>query len=257
MTPDHLTGEEMERYDRQLLIKGIGNDGQAKIKKATVGIVGMGGLGSPVSTYLAAAGIGELIIIDDQIVEASNLNRQTLHWQDDLEESRPKVVSAANKLAAMNPGLKVKKHSKRIVQKNIAALLGGADILVDCTDNFETRMVLNEFAIDQAKPLVHGAVESLHGQVTTVLAGSTACLACIFPRPPGRKTSVPVLGSAAGMIGSIQATEVIKLITGLGEPLFGKLLVVDLSNNCFETICIERDPNCPVCGHVKKGVSHK
>jgi molybdopterin/thiamine biosynthesis adenylyltransferase len=248
MTLDPLTIKERERYDRQLLIEGIGEEGQAKIRDATVGIIGMGGLGSPVSMYLAAAGIGVLIIVDDQKVEASNLNRQTLHWQEDADASRSKVDSAASKLIAMNPTLKVRRHPQRIGPENIRALMDGADILVDCTDNFETRMILNEFAIHESKPLVHGAVESLHGQITTMIAGRTPCLRCIFPHPPRRKASIPVLGSAAGVIGTIQATEVIKLITGLGEPLFGKLLVVDLRSNCYETVCIERDPNCCACG---------
>jgi len=248
MTPDLLTRTEKERYQRQLSIEGIGEGGQSKIKHATVAIVGVGGLGSPVCMYLAAAGIGQLIIVDDQTVEASNLNRQILHWQEDARTSRLKVDSAADKLMAMNPDLKVRKHLERIASDNIQLLLDDADILVDCTDNFETRMIMNDYAIRANKPFVHGAVESLHGQITTVLADRTPCLKCIFHHTPGRKTSIPVLGSAAGVIGAMQATEVIKLITGLGEPLLGKLLVLDMQNNCFETICIEKDPNCSACG---------
>ncbi len=248
MTPDHLTAREKERYDRQLLIEGFGIDGQEKIKRATVGIVGLGGLGSPVSIYLAAAGVGKLIVVDDQRVEESNLNRQILHWQVDANASRFKVDSAADKLASMNPDLKVRTHAHKIGPGNISELMGDADVLVDCTDNFETRMTVNEFAINQNKPLVHGAVESLHGQVTTMKAGKTPCLRCIFPHSPQRKVSIPILGSAAGAIGAIQATEVIKLITGSGEPLLGKLLVIDFRSNCYETIFIERDPNCATCG---------
>jgi molybdopterin-synthase adenylyltransferase len=247
MTPGPLTKKEKERYDRQLPIEGIGNEGQVKIRDATVGIVGMGGLGSPVSIYLAAAGVGELIIVDDQKVEASNLNRQIMHWQEDADASRSKVDSATNKLIAMNPALKVRRHRQRIGPENIAVLLADVDILVDCTDNFETRMILNEFAIHNSKPLVHGAVEALHGQITTIMVGRTPCLRCIFPRSPRPKASIPVLGAAAGVIGTIQATEVIKLITGLGEPLLGKLLVIDLRSNCYETVCIERDPDCCAC----------
>lgn len=249
MTPDPLTRIEKERYQRQLLIEGIGEGGQSKIKRATVAIVGVGGLGSPVCMYLAAAGIGQLIIVDDQTVEASNLNRQLLHWQEDANASRLKVDSAADKLTAINPDLKVRKHSERIASDNIPLLLDDADILVDCTDNFETRMIMNDYAIHTNKPFVHAAVESLHGQITTVVADRTPCLRCIFHRSPSRKAPIPVLGSAAGTIGAMQATEVIKLITGLGEPLLGKMLVLDMENNCYETICIEKDPNCSACGH--------
>jgi molybdopterin/thiamine biosynthesis adenylyltransferase len=248
MTPDPLTGIEKERYQRQMLIEGIGFEGQVKIKSATVGIVGAGGLGSPVCMYLAAAGIGQLIIVDDQTVEASNLNRQLLHWQEDAEFYRLKVDSAEVKLLAMNPNLKVRKHPERIVSDNIPLLLDDADILVDCTDNFETRMIMNDYAVHTIKPFVHGAVESLYGQITTVVADRTPCLRCIFPNPPSRKSPVPVLGSVAGIIGAMQATEVIKLITGLGEPLFGKMLVIDMQTNCYETIRIEKDPNCSACG---------
>ena len=248
MTTDPLTRTEKERYQRQLLIEGIGEGGQSKIKHATVAVIGVGGLGSPVCMYLAAAGIGQLIIVDDQTVEESNLNRQLLHWQEDARTSRLKVDSAADKLMAMNPDLKVRKHSVRIASDNISLLLDDADILVDCTDNFETRMILNDYAIHTNKPFVHGAVESLHGQITTVLADRTPCLRCIFHRTPSRKALIPVLGAAAGVIGAMQATEVIKLITGLGEPLLGKMLVLDMENNCYETICIEKDPNCSACG---------
>ncbi len=250
MTPDNLTKREKERYERQLQIEGIGDEGQIRLRNTTVGMVGVGGLGSPVGMYLAAAGIGQLIIVDDQTVNASNLNRQLLHWQGDLEVSRSKVDSAANKLTSMNPNLKVRRHAERIDSSNIASLLDDADILVDCTDNFETRMVMNDYAIARGKPFVHGAVESMHGQATTVLAGRTPCLRCIFPRPPISKGQIPILGSVAGAIGAIQATEVVKLVTELGEPLFGRLLVVDLRDNCYELIRIDRDPNCSVCGRL-------
>jgi molybdopterin/thiamine biosynthesis adenylyltransferase len=250
MTPNPLTFIERERYQRQLLIEGIGEVGQSKIKRATVGVVGVGGLGSPVCIYLAVAGIGQLIIVDDQTAEASNLNRQLLHWQEDVNASRLKVDSAADKLTTMNPNIKVRKHSERITSDNIPLLLNDADIIVDCTDNFETRMIMNDYAIKTKKPFVHAAVESLHGQITTVIAGMTPCLRCIFHRSPRREAPIPVLGSTAGTIGAMQATEVIKLITGLGEPLLGKLLVLDMENNCYETICIEKDPDCSACGHI-------
>ncbi len=251
MTSDPLTKTEIERYQRQILIEGIGNEGQAKIKKATVGVVGAGGLGSPVCMYLAAAGVGNLIVVDDQKVEASNLNRQLLHWQEDAEASSLKVDSAANKLTAINPGLKLRRHSERIYSDNISDLLDDADILVDCTDNFETRMIMNDYAIRRNVPLVHGAVESLHGQITTVMASRTPCLKCIFPSLPKRKGPIPVLGPAAGTIGALQAVEVIKLITGLGQPLFGKLLVIDVQDNCYEMISVEKDPHCTACSQDK------
>jgi molybdopterin/thiamine biosynthesis adenylyltransferase len=248
MTPDPLTRTEKERYRRQLSIEGIGEGGQSKIKQATVAIIGVGGLGSPVCMYLTAAGIGRLIIVDDQMVEISNLNRQVLHWQEDARTSRSKVDSAAEKLNAMNPDLKVQKHSERITSDNISLLLVDADIIVDCTDNFETRMIMNDYAIDSSKPFVHGAVESLHGQITTILAGKTPCLRCIFHRTPGRKATISILGSTAGVVGAMQANEVLKIVTGLGEPLLGKMLVLDMENNCYETISIEKDPNCIACG---------
>ncbi|MCO6040445.1 ThiF family adenylyltransferase [Thermococcus alcaliphilus] len=230
-----LTEKELERYDRQIRIFGV--EGQEKLKKSKVAVVGVGGLGSPVAYYLAAAGVN-LLLIDEQLPELSNLNRQILHWEEDLEKN-PKPISAKWKLERFNSDIKIETFVGKLTRENIEEVLRDVDVIVDCLDNFETRYLLDEFAHKREIPLVHGAVESLYGQVTTIIPGKTKSLKEIFPVPPKKKEKFPILGATAGVIGTIQAAEVIKLLTGKGEVLANKLLIVDLMHNSFEVIELE------------------
>ncbi|USH00263.1 ThiF family adenylyltransferase [Thermococcus argininiproducens] len=231
-----LSNRELERYDRQIRIFGV--EGQEKLKKSKVAIIGIGGLGSPVAYYLAAAGVGELLLIDEQTPELSNLNRQILHWEEDLGKN-PKAVSAKWKLERFNPDIKVEAFTEKLTGENIDEIIKEVDVMVDCLDNFETRYLLDDFAQRRSIPFVHGAVEGLHGQLTTIIPGKTKSLKEIFPIPPKKKEKFPILGATAGVIGTIQAMEVVKLITGYGEVLANKLLIVDLLHNSFEVIDLE------------------
>ncbi len=227
-----LTERELLRYDRQIMI--LGTEGQEKLKRSTVAVVGVGGLGSPVSLYLTAAGVGKLILVDSERPELSNLNRQILHWEEDLEK-RPKVMSAKWKLERFNSDVEIVAKPVKLDRANIDEVLGEADIMVDCLDNFETRFLLDDYSQRTGKPLVHGAIEGTYGQVTTIVPGKTKTLREIFPNVKG-KGKLPIIGATAGVVGSIQAMEVVKLITGLGEPLLNKLLLIDLAHNLYEIV---------------------
>jgi molybdopterin/thiamine biosynthesis adenylyltransferase len=228
-----LTERELERYDRQIMI--FDKEGQEKLKEAKVAIIGLGGLGSPVAYYLAAAGIGNLLLVDEQIPELSNLNRQILHWEEDVGK-RPKTESAKWKLERFNSGIKIETYTGKITKENIDEVLKGVDIVVDCLDNFETRYLLDEYIHQRKIPLVHGAVEGMYGQVTTIVPGLTKSLREIFPSAREEDEKFPIIGATAGVVGSIQAMEVIKLLTGVGEPLLNKLLLIDLALNIFEIV---------------------
>jgi len=243
-----LTPQDRERYKRQISLEGFGERAQLKLKRSTVGIVGLGGLGSPAAMYLAAAGVGTLILADDQAAELSNLNRQLLHWERDVSVNKLKAESAAEKLMQLNSDLRVRIRTERMDESNIPLLLDEADVILDCTDNFEVRFALNAFCVSASKPFVHAAVEGMHGQLTTIIPGRTPCLRCLFASVPMRK-EVSVLGPVAGVLGCMQATEAIKLLTGKGETLASKLLVVDMECNSFEVVEIERDQRCPVCSN--------
>lgn len=241
-----LTEKELERYDRQLMIKGWGVEGQKKLKSACVAVVGVGGLGSPTAIYLAVAGVGELILIDNDIVELNNLNRQILHWDQDIGVF--KVKSAEKKLQKLNPNVKVKAIWEELTKDNVTRLIKGAHVVVDALDNFKTRYVLNEACVRLNIPLVHAGVYGFTGQLTTILPGKGPCLRCIFPKPPVEIKKFPIVGATPGIIGSMEALEVIKLITGIGAPLVGKLLIFDGEDFTIEVVKIERNENCPICG---------
>jgi len=240
-----LTEDERKRYARQISIPGFGEEGQEKLRRSRVAIAGAGGLGSAVATYLVAAGVGYIRIIDDDTVEISNLNRQILHGDSDI--GRSKVTSAMERLSAVNPDVEVEGIKERITGENAEDLVRGTDAVVDCLDNFGTRYVLNDASIALRVPLFHGACSEMGGQVATIIPGKTACLRCIFPAapPPGE---TPVMGSAVGTIGTIQATEVIKFISGTGNLLAGKILVYDGKIPACELIDVERNYACPSCG---------
>lgn len=228
-----LSERELERYDRQIML--FGTEGQEKLKRAKVAVVGVGGLGSPVAYYLAAAGVGTLLLIDEQEPELSNLNRQILHWEEDVARN-PKPLSAKWKLERFNSDIKIETFVGRLSEDNVDEVLEGVDVIVDCLDNFETRFLLDEYSQRKGIPLVHGAVEGTFGQVTTIVPGKTKSLREIFPSVKEKSGKFPIIGATAGVIGSIQAIEVIKLLTGVGEPLLNRLLLVDLAYNNFDVV---------------------
>lgn len=240
-----LNQEEREKYARQIMLKGFGVKGQEKLKKARVFIAGAGGLGSSSATYLAAAGVGTLRLVDHDSVELSNLNRQVLHWPEDIGHS--KVSSAESKLKQLNPQLNVEAIQERITQANIAKLVAGFDLIVDAMDNLPTRYLLNKVAIENNIPFFHGAVYGFEGRALTVIPGKTACLRCVY-RGAVPEEEFPVIGVTPAIIGCIQATEVIKYITGLGQLLADRLLVYDGQNMKFTEFRVKRDPHCPHCG---------
>ena len=233
-----------QRYDRQMRIPGWGERGQRELASKTLVIAGAGGLGSITSMLLCSAGLGHLKIVDGDVVEQSNLNRQLLHWQTDI--GRSKVESAKEKLGGMNPEVEVESLNCRIVEDNVDSILLGADGIIDALDNFETRYLLNREALGRGIPFFHGSVYGLEGRATTVIPGFTPCLRCIYESGP-EPGLVPVAGPVPCVIGSIQALEAIKYFLGLGTNLRGRLLVFDGEDMEFSEIEVERNPRCPDC----------
>jgi len=244
-----LTPQERKRYERQIAIYGFGESGQEKLKKARVFVAGAGGLGSPVALYLVAAGIGTLRVADRDTVELSNLNRQVLHWQENIGQE--KTASAAAKLKKLNPDIAVEAVPELITESNASRLVGDADAIVDAMDNLPTRYILNQTAIAQGIPFFHGAVQGFEGRAMTVLPGRSACLYCLYHGATLPPEKCPVIGVTPAVIGCIQATEVIKYITGLGELLTDRLLVYDALGMKFTELHVKRDPACPRCGNLK------
>ena len=239
-----------EQFSRHIRLPYFGAEGQAKISQAKVFVVGAGGLGSPAATYLATAGIGTLGLIDNDIVEISNLPRQILHNPATVNEL--KTESAEKRLTQLNPDIKLNIFSERLKADNVAGIIQNYDVVVDGSDNFAAKFLLNDACVMNNIPLIHAGVLRYGGQVLTILPGQSACYRCIFPEPPPAN-SVPtcqeagILNTVAGIIGLIQATEVIKLIVGAGQPLTNRLLVFDALEMSFRTIEIQQNKNCPVC----------
>lgn len=238
-----LSQLELERYDRQLKIIGV--EGQEKLKKSRVLVVGAGGLGSPVLLYLAAAGVGELVVVDDGLVELSNLNRQILYRTSDI--GKPKVDIAFERLRELNPHVKITPIHKRADKQLLEELVPSVDLVIDALDNWETRFILNEICVKHRKPLIHAGVYGLYGQLLVVIPGITPCLQCLLPRKPAETTGIPVLGPTPGVLGALQAVEAIKILTGYGKPALNKLVVYDGVNGEFTTLQLSRNPKCPVC----------
>ncbi|HEX9758739.1 MAG TPA: molybdopterin-synthase adenylyltransferase MoeB [Nitrospiria bacterium] len=243
--------EQIERYSRHILLPEVGGKGQKKIGEAKVFIVGAGGLGSPVALYLAAAGIGTLGMVDGDVVDVSNLQRQVIHHTQDVGVL--KVRSAKKKIEEMNPDVKVVVFEEHLHSKNILSLIRDYDILIDGTDNFPAKFLINDAAVLSQKPLIHGGILRFEGQAMTIIPNQTACYRCIFKGPPpsGLVPSCQeagVLGVLAGLIGTIQATEVLKLILNIGNPLFNRILVYDALKVRFREVPVKRNPACPVCG---------
>jgi len=222
----------------------FGEDGQERLKKAHIFIAGAGGLGSPVSIYLAVAGVGTITIVDMDVVDLTNLNRQILHFDRDI--GKKKTASAEDKLQALNPDITVNAIDVRIDASNAVKLVGKADGIVDAMDNFQTRYLLNDAAIANEIPLFHGGIRGFYGQVTTIIPGTTPCLKCIFPKAPPKEV-FPVVGVTPGIIGTIQANEVVKYLIGSGELLTNRLFIWDGMQAHAEELGVERNSACEAC----------
>lgn len=250
MLPD-LSKSEVLRYSRHLILPEVGLIGQQKLKAASVLIIGTGGLGSPVSLYLAAAGVGRIGIVDYDTVEFSNLQRQVLHGTSAVD--KPKVESGRSRMLDLNPEIQVDAHNILFNAETGPEIAADYDILVDGTDNFPTRYLINDLAVMTGKPYVYGSIFRFEGQVSVFDARQGPCYRCLFPEPPP-PGSVPscgdagVLGILPGTIGTLQATEVIKLILGIGKPLTGQLLLYDASDMSFQTVQLRKNPHCKICG---------
>jgi adenylyltransferase/sulfurtransferase len=242
-----LSERELERYRRQMML--FGTDGQEKLKRSSIVIAGAGGLGSPVALYLAAAGVGTITIVDNDVVEQSNLNRQILH--NDRDIGKKKVDSAAETLLAINPDITVWAIHTTIDTANAGSLVGTADGIVDAMDNFPTRYLLNDVAITKDIPLFHGAIRGFYGQATTIIPKKSACLRCIFPKAP-QNDVFPVVGVTPGVIGAVQATEVIKYLLGTGKLLTDRLFIWDGMKARAEEISVPKNPRCDACSTKKK-----
>jgi len=244
-----LTDYDQLRYHRQMIVQDWGEAGQLRLKSSSVFIVGAGGLGSPVSMYLAVAGVGEIRICDSDRIELSNLNRQILH--NDSRIGEPKAASAERTIKDLNPAIRVITYSDHLDADTVDRIVGNPDIVVDCVDNYDTRYVLNTYCIKQGIPLVHAGVVGIRGQVTFLHPPRTPCLRCIFPEAPPRVVP-PVVGATAGLMGCIEALEVLKYLTGVGTPLAGKLLILDGEQMSFDTLAVGRRQSCPDCGHMEE-----
>jgi adenylyltransferase/sulfurtransferase len=249
MRPD-LTPEQLDRYSRHIIMDDIGPEGQASLIDTSVLVIGAGGLGAPVLQYLAAAGIGRIGIVDDDTVERSNLQRQIIHGDNDV--GRPKVESAREFISELNPDARVDTHEIRLSSDNATGLVDDYDIVVDASDNFPTRFLVNDACTLAGVPFSHGAVFRFEGQVTT-FTGDGPCYRCLFPKAPPAGTipdcsTAGVLGVVPGTIGCLQATEVLKIAMGYGETLTGRLLAFDAGGMQVDTVPIPKDPDCPICG---------
>ncbi len=243
-----LNTEELEKYSRQIALKEIGEEGQLKLKNSKVAIVGAGGLGSPCALYLSVSGIGEITLIDKDVVELSNLNRQVLHWHRDI--GKPKVISFEEKLKELNPYLKVIPKNQKLDLDNVKSLLAGHDFVVDALDNFGDRLILNKACIELGIPYVHGAVYGFEGEVMTIIPGKSPCIGCRGIRAKDDQTFFPVIGVVPGVIGTIQASEVIKGILGIGELLTDKLLRYNSLTQEFVSFKINKNPKCEYCSSI-------
>ncbi len=246
-----LTVDEVKRYSRHLIIPDVGMTGQKRLKNAKVLCVGAGGLGSPALLYLAAAGVGTLGVIDFDVVDESNLQRQIIHGQSDI--GRPKALSARDSIKEINPYVNVVVHDEALSNDNVMEIFSGYDLIVDGTDNFATRYMVNDACVLLGKPYVWGSIYRFDGQASVFWADYGPCYRCLYPEPPppGMVPSCAeggVLGVLCASIGSIQVNEAIKLLTGIGEPLVGRLMIYDALEMSYRRLNIKKDPDCPICG---------
>lgn len=246
-----FTDEQIKRYSRHIILPEVGGKGQTKLLDSSILIIGAGGLGSPVALYIAAAGVGRIGLVDADTVDLSNLQRQILHHTKDIDT--PKVISAQAKINDINSDVSVETYNYRITSKNAMEIISKYDVIIDGSDNFPTKFLLNDVAVLADKPLVHGGILKFVGQVLTIKPHQGACYRCLFKSPPPQGL-VPtcqeagVLGVLGGIIGSIQATEALKLILDIGEPLVNRLMTFDALSLRFREIKVKRNPHCIVCG---------
>ena len=250
VTPVVLTSEQKQRYSRHLLIPEVGSEGQAKLLNSKALLIGAGGLGSPAALYLAAAGVGTIGIVDFDIVDVSNLQRQIVHTTDRVGER--KVESARKSLNALNPDVNVVAHEEMLVAENVERIIAGYDVILDGTDTFETRYILNDAAVAAGIPVVHASVFRFEGQLTTFVPYEGPCYRCLYPTPPPPELApgcsvAGVLGVVPGILGMLQANEALKVMLGIGNTLAGRLLLFDALETEFTELKLRRDPNCPVC----------
>jgi len=249
--PETLGPEQAQRYSRHLLIPEIGERGQLKLLSSKVLVIGAGGLGSPAALYLAAAGVGTIGIVDSDVVDATNLQRQILHNTERL--GRPKVESARETIGALNPDVVVNAYPERLTAANVDRIVSGYDVIVDGADNFPTRYLINDASVKHRIPVVHGSIYRFEGQATVFKPFEGPCYRCLFHQPPPPELApscaeAGVLGVLPGIIGSIQANEALKLLLGIGEPLIGRYLLFDALEGSFREVRLRRDPECPACG---------
>ena len=249
--PESLAPGQAQRYSRHLLIPEVGESGQLRLLASKVLLVGAGGLGSPAALYLAAAGVGTLGIVDSDVVDPTNLQRQILHSTERI--GRPKVESARQTLSALNPDVRIVGYQERLTAENIDRIIAGYDVIVDGSDNFPTRYLVNDASVKHGIPVVHGSIYRFEGQITVFKPGAGPCYRCLFHQPPPPELApscaeAGVLGVLPGVIGTLQATEAIKLLLGIGEPLIGRYLLFDALDATFREIKLRRDPECPACG---------
>jgi molybdopterin/thiamine biosynthesis adenylyltransferase/rhodanese-related sulfurtransferase len=248
---DGMTPEQRERYSRHTLLPEVGVDGQVKLLNSKVLLVGAGGLGSPSALYLAAAGIGTLGLVDDDDVDASNLQRQVIHTTDRV--GTPKTASAKQTIESLNPDVDVVEHRTRLDASNVLDIIRDYDVIVDGADNFPTRYLLNDASVRLGKPVVSASILAFDGQISTFVPHEGPCYRCLYPTPPPAELAPAcsengVLGVMAGVMGLLQANEAIKLVAGIGEPLVGRLLLYDALGTRFTELKVQRDPECPICG---------
>ncbi len=245
-----LSDEQLERFSRHIILRDVGVEGQEKILQGKVLIVGAGGLGAPVALYLAAAGVGTIGIVDGDVVDRTNLQRQVIHFTPDI--GKPKVASAREKMLEINPGVEVRTYHERLFAHNILDIIGEYDFVIDGTDNFPTKFLVNDACVLAQKAFSHGGILRFDGQTMTYVPGS-ACYRCVFLQPPP-KNAVPtcsqagVLGAVAGMLGTIQAAEALKYLIGKGQLLINRLLIFNAFSMEFRTARFKRNPACPICG---------
>ncbi|MHB9096478.1 MAG: HesA/MoeB/ThiF family protein [Syntrophales bacterium] len=246
-----LRNEQIERYQRHIVLKEVGGKGQQKLLKGRVLIIGVGGLGAPAALYLAAAGVGTIGLVDADAVDLTNLQRQVIHFTPDI--GKAKVVSAKEKMAASNPDITVNTHQEWVRAANIMGIIRGYDFVIDGTDNFAAKFLINDACVLAGIPYSHAGILRFDGQTITVRPGESACYRCIFPAPPP-KDAIPtcsqagVLGVLPGVLGIIQATEAIKFLLGKGDLLTGRLLIYNALQMRFTEVRIDRNPRCPICG---------
>jgi len=259
-TPRALNAEQKDRYSRHLLLPEIGLEGQLKLLDAKVLLLGAGGLGSPTALYLAAAGVGTLGVVDDDVVDLSNLQRQIIHTNDDV--GVPKVDSAEKAIKSLNPDVNVVKYQTRLDASNIMEIIDGYDVIVDGVDNFPTRYLLNDATVRLRIPVVSASILGFDGQLSVFAPYEGPCYRCLYPTPPPAELAPScgangVLGVLPGVMGLLQAVEVVKLVTGAGEPLIGRLLLYEALSTSFTELKVRRDPECPICSRDPDSISEE